>query len=151
MTFLRLFRKATRVTPIMLIFTACAMAEWKAANPEVAAAAKEPKIASVLEAVNAIDAALIADDHAHFILCWRRTLVVNNPQNGISIRGPTRNFRVHKLQQLCAVLRVRGDACDMVLLMGDERVVPKGNAPMAGKKSGGGLRMCGRWRVVIGC
>jgi hypothetical protein len=66
MTYLRLFRNATRMTPIVLIFTASAMAEWKAANSEVATAAKEPKIASVLEAVNEIDAALIRDDHAAF-------------------------------------------------------------------------------------
>jgi hypothetical protein len=50
MTYLCLFRNASRVTPIVLILTASAMAEWKAANSEVAAAAKEPKIASVLEA-----------------------------------------------------------------------------------------------------
>jgi hypothetical protein len=46
MTYLRLIRKVTRVTPIVLIFAASAMAEWKAANSELATAAKEPKIAS---------------------------------------------------------------------------------------------------------
>ena len=89
MTYLRLFRNATRVTPIVLIFTASAMAEWKAANSEVAAAAKEPKIASMLEAVNVIDAALIKDDHAAFAALLAKDLVVNNPQNSISIRGAT--------------------------------------------------------------
>ena len=29
MTYLRLFRNVTRMTPIVLIFTASAMAEWK--------------------------------------------------------------------------------------------------------------------------
>ena len=89
MTYLRLFRNATRMTPIVLIFTASAMAEWKAANSEVAAAAKEPKIASVLEAVNVIDEALIKDDHAAFAALLAKDLVVNNPQNSISIRGAT--------------------------------------------------------------
>jgi hypothetical protein len=87
MTYLRLFRNATRVTPIVLILTASAMAEWKAANSEVASAAKEPKIASVLEAVNVIDEALIKDDHAAFAALLAKNLVVNNPQNSILIRG----------------------------------------------------------------
>jgi hypothetical protein len=59
MRYSRPIRNASHATLIVLIFTASAMAEWKAANSEVAAAAKESKIASVLEAVNAIDAALI--------------------------------------------------------------------------------------------
>jgi hypothetical protein len=40
MTYPPLVRNATLVIPIVLIFAASAMAEWKAANPEVAAAAK---------------------------------------------------------------------------------------------------------------
>jgi hypothetical protein len=113
MTYLRLLRNAVRVTPIVLILTASAMAEWKAANSEFATAAKDPKIASVLEAVNVIDAALIKDDHAAFAALLAKDLVVNNPQNSISIRGGDRaekHFRADKLQQLCAVRRVRGDA-----------------------------------------
>jgi hypothetical protein len=137
MTYLRLFRKATRVAPIVLIFTACAMAEWKAANPEVAAAAKEPKIASVLEAVNAIDAALITDDHAAFAALLAKDLVVNNPQNGISIRGATGRRETSGLISYSSYVRsveYAGMLGDMVLLMGDERVVPKGDSPMAGKE-----------------
>src|ERR1035438_9773804 len=137
MTYLRLFRNATRVTPIVLIFTASAMAEWKAANSEVAAAAKEPKIDSVLEAVNVIDAALIKDDHAAFAALLAKDLVVNNPQNSISIRGAT--GRRNTSGQISYTSYVRsieyaGMLGEMVLLMGDERVVPKGNAPMAGKE-----------------
>jgi hypothetical protein len=93
MTYLRLLRNASRVAPIVLIFTASAMAEWKAANSDAAAAAKEPKIASVLEAVNVIDAALIKDDHAAFAALLAKDLVVNNPQNSVSIRGATGRSR----------------------------------------------------------
>ena len=112
MTYLRLFRNATRVTPIVLILTASAMAEWKAANSEVAAAAKEPKIASVLEAVNVIDEALIKDDHAAFAAagegpCCQQSTEQHLDQGG---DGAKKHFRVDKLQQLCAVRRVRGDA-----------------------------------------
>jgi hypothetical protein len=134
---LHVLRGAVRVTPIVLIFTACAMAEWKAANPEVAAAAKEPKIASVLEAVNAIDAALIKDDHAAFAALLAKDLVVNNPQNGISIRGATGRRETSGLISYSSYVRsveYAGMLGDMVLLMGDERVVPKGDSPMTGKE-----------------
>jgi hypothetical protein len=88
MTSGRLLSNAS-VALIVLILTTSAMAEWKAANSEVAAAAKEPKIASVLEAVNEIDTALIKDDHAAFGALLAKDLVANNPQNSISIRGAT--------------------------------------------------------------
>ena len=137
MTYLRLFRNATRMTPIVLMFTASAMAEWKAANSEVAAAAKEPKIASVLEAVNVIDEALIKDDHAAFAALLAKDLVVNNPQNSISIRGATGQRNTSGLISYSSYVRsveYAGMLGEMVLLMGDERVVPKGDSLMAGKE-----------------
>ena len=137
MTYLRLFRNATRVTPIVLILTASAMAEWKAANSEVASAAKEPKIASVLEAVNVIDEALIKDDHAAFAALLAKDLVVNNPQNSISIRGATGQRNTSGLISYSSYVRsveYAGMLGEMVLLMGDERVVPKGDSLMAGKE-----------------
>jgi hypothetical protein len=137
MTYLRFFSNAARVTSIVLIFTASAMAEWKAANSEVAAAAKEPKIASVLEAVSAIDAALISDDHAAFAALLANDLVVNNPQNSISIRGATGQRNTSGLISYSSYVRsveYAGMLGEMVLLMGDERVVPKGNSPMSGKE-----------------
>ena len=137
MTYLRLFRNATRVTPIVLILTASAMAEWKAANSEVAAAAKEPKIASVLEAVNVIDEALIKDNHAAFAALLAKNLVVNNPQNSILIRGATGQRNTSGLISYSSYVRsveYAGMLGEMVLLMGDERVVPKGDSLMAGKE-----------------
>jgi hypothetical protein len=137
MKYLRLLRGAVRVAPIVLIFTACAMGEWKAANPEAAAAAKDPKIASALEAVNAIDASLIKDDHAAFAALLAKDLVVNNPQNGISIRGATGRRGTSGLISYSSYVRsieYAGMLGDMVLLMGDERVVPKGDSPMTGKE-----------------
>ena len=137
MTSQRPFRNAARVAIIVLIFTASAMAEWKAANPEVAAAAKDPKIASVLEAVNVIDEALIKDDHAAFAALLAKDLVVNNPQNSISIRGATGQRNSSGLISYSSYVRsveYVGMLGEMVLLMGDERVVPKGDSPMAGKE-----------------
>jgi ketosteroid isomerase-like protein len=137
MTYLRLLRNASRVAPIVLIFTASAMAEWKAANSDAAAAAKEPKIASVLEAVNVIDAALIKDDHAAFAALLAKDLVVNNPQNSVSIRGATGRRNISGLISYSSYVRsieYAGMLGEMVLLMGDERVVPKGDSQMAGKE-----------------
>jgi ketosteroid isomerase-like protein len=126
-----------RLTPIVLMFTACAMAEWKPANSEVAAAAKEPKIASVLEAVNVIDAAVIKDDHAAFAALLAKDLVVNNPQNSISTSGATGRLNASGRISYSSYVRsveYAGMLGEMVLLMGDERVVPKGDSPMAGKE-----------------
>ena len=137
MTYLRVFRNATRVTAFVLIATTSALAEWKAANSEVAAAAEEPKIASVLEAVNAIDMALITDDHAAFAALLAKDLVVNNPQNSVSIRGATGQRNSSGLISYSRYVRSIEDAGmlgEMVLLMGEERVVPKGDSPMAGKE-----------------
>ena len=137
MTYLRQLRNASCVAPIVLISTASAMAEWKAANPEVAAAATEPKIASVLEAVNLIDAALIKDDHAAFAALLAKDLVVNNPQNSVSIRGATGRRNTAGLISYTSYVRsveYAGMLGEMVLLMGDERVVPKGDSQMAGKE-----------------
>jgi ketosteroid isomerase-like protein len=136
-TYLRWFSNAARVMPIVLIFTGSAMAEWKAANSEVAAAAKDPKISSVLEAVNRIDEALIKDDHAAFSALLAEDLVVNNPQNSISIRGATGRRNTSGLISYSSYVRsveYVGMLGEMVLLMGDERVVPKGDSPMAGKE-----------------
>jgi ketosteroid isomerase-like protein len=137
MSKIRLPRNVMRLMSIVLMFTGCAMAEWKAANEQVAAAAKEPRIVAVLEAVNAMDAALVKDDHAAFAAFLAKDLVVNNPQNGISISGATGRRNTAGLISYSSYVRsieYAGMRSEMVLLMGDERVVPKGDSPMAGKE-----------------
>ncbi len=133
----RLFRTLLCLISIELISVATAGAEWKPANDKVAAAAKDPEIAAVLEAVDRIDNALVADDRAAFASFLSPDLVVNNPQNGISIPGATLRRDAAGLISYSRYLRsieYAGKLGDMVLLMGDERVVPKGSAPMAGKE-----------------
>jgi hypothetical protein len=61
-----LFRIFSCLVSTGLIALGTAGAEWKAANNQVAAAATDPEIAAVLEAVNRIDSALVADDRAAF-------------------------------------------------------------------------------------
>jgi ketosteroid isomerase-like protein len=122
---------------IAQMFSGPAMAEWKAANEQVAAASKEVRIASVLEAVNAMDTALVKDDHAAFAALLANDLVVNNPQNGVSISGATGRRNTAGLISYSSYVRsleYAGMRGEMVLLMGDERVVPKGDSPLAGKE-----------------
>jgi ketosteroid isomerase-like protein len=134
---LRLSENMLRLAFIVLMFAGRALAEWKAANEQVAVAAKEPRIAAVLEAVKGMDAALVKDDHAAFAALLAKDLAVNNPQNAISINGATGNRNTAGLISYSSYVRsieyagIRGE---MVLLMGDERVVPKGDLPMAGKE-----------------
>jgi hypothetical protein len=128
-----------------------AAAEWKAANTQVAAAAKDVEIAAVLEAVNRIDNALITDDRAAFGSLLASDLVVNNPQNGISIPGATARRDAAGLITYSRYMRsieYAGKLGDMVLLMGDEMVVPKGSAPMTGKEVR--RRFTDIWKMVAG-
>lgn len=122
---------------VLMTLSAPAMAEWKAASEEVAAAAKDPRIAAALAAVDAADAALVKDDHAAFAALLAPNLVVNNPQNGVSVRGATGRRNTAGLISYSRYERsieYAGTLGDLVLLMGDERVVPKGDAPPAGQE-----------------
>src|SRR5262245_60838092 len=86
------------VFTLMLAFASPAAAEWRAGNPTVTAAAQDPRIAAVLATVNAIDAAVMSDDHAAFADALADDLAVNNPQNTIS--------RVEQTRQLNAAGRI---------------------------------------------
>lgn len=144
-------RTLLRTATLTLMLVGSATAEWKAANDQVATAAKDPQIAAVLEAVNRIDNALIVDDRAAFASLLAPDLVVNNPQNGISIPGATARRDAAGLITYSRYMRsieYAGKLGDMVLLMGDETVVPKGNAPMAGKEVR--RRFTDIWKLVAG-
>ncbi len=133
----RLLRTLLCLISIEMILICTAAAEWRAANDQVVAAAKNPEIGAVLEAVNRIDNALIVDDRAAFAGLLAPDLVVNNPQNGISIPGGTARRDAAGLISYSRYVRsieYAGKLGDMVLLMGDEQVIPKGRAPMAGKE-----------------
>ena len=63
--------------------------------------------------------------------------MVNNPQNSVSIRGATGQRNTSGLISYSRYVRsieYAGMLGEMVLLMGDERVVPKGESPMAGRE-----------------
>lgn len=129
-------RNVMRLAPIALMFTGSAMAEWRAANEQVATGSQRAQDRVRAKAVNRMDAALVKDDHAAFAALLAKDLVVNNPQNGISINGATGNRDTAGLISYSSYVRsieYAGMRDEMVLLMGDERVVPKGDSPMAGK------------------
>ena len=130
-----------------------ARAEWKAANEQVSAAAKNSEIAAVLEAVNRIDNALIVDDRSAFASLLASDLVVNNPQNGISIPGATARRDAEGLitySKYERSIEYAGKLGDMVMLMGDEKVVPKGVHRWLTKRSVDDSPIYGRWFRVAG-
>lgn len=118
----------------IVCFAPAALA-WKPATPAVAEAAKQPVIAAALTAVDAIDKALVTDDTAAFAASLASDLVVNNPQNAISEQGATVAMNLAGRIAYTSYERIiehAGLRGDMVLLMGEENVVPKAG-PMAGK------------------
>lgn len=109
---------------------------WKAANPEVQAAVLDEKIAAVMYAIEKVDAALIADEYAVFAAALAPELVVNNPVNIVAPSALVRQLNADgrisysQYERLIEHASLRGD---MVLLMGEETVVPKGQNPLAGQ------------------
>lgn len=112
-----------------LVLPAVASAAWKAGSPDVATAAKDPRIAGALAAVDSIDRAAVDGDQAGFARLLAADLAVNNPQNGVSVRGATAQrsaagqIRYRRYDRTVEYAGMRGD---MVLLMGEEAVVARG-------------------------
>jgi len=112
-----------------LLATANAHAEWRAANEAVAEAARDPSIAGALAQAARLDEALIRDDQAAFRDGLSADLVVNNPQNAISMPGDTARLQAEGRIRYDSYLRsieYAGRLGDLVLLMGEERVVRRG-------------------------
>jgi hypothetical protein len=140
-----------------------AWADWRPANPDVAAAAKDARIAAALNAVNAIDRAAVRDDHAAFAALLADDLAVNNPQNGVSVRGATaQRSAAGKISYVRydRIVEYAGLRDGMVLLMGEEIVQPRGdgNAPASEvhrrftdlwKPVGGSWRLTARQATII--
>lgn len=105
-----------------------AAAAWQSGNADVAAAAKDARIAGALAAVDEIDRAAVTDDHAAFASLLADDLAVNNPQNGVSVKGATgRRSAAGQISysRYDRVIEFAGLRGDMVLLMGEEIVLPK--------------------------
>jgi hypothetical protein len=110
-------------------FATPAAADWKAIDPDVVAATRDPQIAGALAAVNAIDHAAMSSDPAGFAAFLADDLAVNNPQNGVSIRGATaQRSAAGKISysHYDRVIDYAGLRAGMVVLMGEEIVTPLG-------------------------
>jgi hypothetical protein len=105
-----------------------AQAEWRPANEAVADAARDPLIAGALAQAARLDDALIADDHAAFADGLASDLVVNNPQNTISMPGDTARLNAAgriRYNSYVRTIEYAGRRGDLVVLMGEERVTRK--------------------------
>ncbi len=67
-----------------LLATAPASATWRAANAEVEAAARNPRIAAVLVATERMDRAIIERNAKDFSADFAEDAIVNNPFNRIA-------------------------------------------------------------------
>jgi len=109
---------------------------WKAAGAEVHEALRDARISAVMHAVEKVDAALIADEYAVFAAALAPELVGNNPGNIVAASAVVRQLNADgkisysQYERLIEHASLRGD---MVLLMGEEIVVPKGHNPLAGQ------------------
>lgn len=121
----------------ILIASSSAHAEWKAANPAVAEAARNPRIAAALEATVRMDRAILAHDREAFSASFSDDAVVNNPFNRIARKADAeRNFATglidySSLTRSIEYAAVRGE--HDVILMGEETLTPVGQARFAGE------------------
>lgn len=115
-----------------------ASASWRAANAEVEAAAKTPRVAAALAATERMDRAILARDKDAFSAVFAEDAVVNNPFNRIARRSDAeRNLEtglIHydSLERTIEYAAARGD--HDVVLMGVEVLTPVGKARFAGEK-----------------
>ena len=127
----------TFVGALMLI-SAPASAKWRAANPEVAAAARTPRIAAALAAADRMDRAILTRDAKEFSAVFAEDAVVNNPFNRIARKKDAeRNLATGlidytTLERSIEYAAMRGD--HDVVLMGEEVLTPTRKAKFAGEK-----------------
>ena len=125
-------RTALLLSLLLIAASTNARAEWRAANEAVAEAARDPLIAGALAQAARLDEALLTDDAAAFVDGLAADLVVNNPQNGVSMPGDTARLQAEgriRYDRYLRSIEYAGRLGDLVLLMGEERVVRRGAPP----------------------
>ncbi len=129
-----------------------AHADWKAANAQVAEAARNPRVAAVLAVVDRIDTAIIAGDKAGFISKFADDAIVNSPNNNVTTRdqaaaryqsGVLTYKYLHRSIEYAAPRRD-----DEVVLMGEETYEPPAGTPLEGKSVR--RRFTDLWRLTGG-
>ncbi len=122
---------------LMAVAAAPAAAAWTTRSDDVRAAAQEPRVAAVLAAMTRLDAALVAGDMATFAAVFPEDAVVNSPQNNVNRPAATKaRFGAGLIAYSSydrvidyAGVRPNGE----VIVMGEEILHPRDNAPNAGK------------------
>ncbi|MGF1550007.1 MAG: nuclear transport factor 2 family protein [Sphingomonadaceae bacterium] len=126
------------VAPVLILCAAVpARAEWPPANQAVAEAAKHPRVAAVLEAINRVDAAIVAGDKDGFMAVFADDTVVNSPFNVVATREVAERayasgaLTYEYLRRSIEYAAPRGE--DEVVLMGEETYAPPQGHPLGGK------------------
>ncbi|GGB73071.1 nuclear transport factor 2 family protein [Blastomonas aquatica] len=123
---------------VLAAVTVPASASWRAANAEVEAAAKTPRVAAALATTERMDQAILARDKDAFSAIFADDTVVNNPFNRIARKSDAvRNLETglidyETLERTIEYAAERGD--HDVVLMGVEVLTPVGKARFAGEK-----------------
>ena len=142
----------------LILIGAPASASWRAANAEVEAAARTPRIAAALAAADRLDRAILTRDAKEFSAMFADDAVVNNPFNRIARKKDAeRNFSTGlidytTLERTIEYAAARG-AHDVVL-MGEEVLTPVRKAKFAGEKirrrtTEVWTNASGQWRLAI--
>ena len=114
-----------------------APASWRAANAEVEAATRTPRIAAALAAADRMDRAILARDRNAFAAVFADDAVVNNPFNRIARKADAeRNLATGlidytSLERTIEYAATRGE--HDVVLMGEEALTPVRKAKFAGE------------------
>lgn len=139
----------------LLVTAAPAAAEWTPGNAEVSIAVQDSQIAAALSAVDGIDRAATGTDPAAFAAFLADDLAVNNPQNSVSVRGATAQRSAAgriSYVRYDRIIDYAGLRNGMVLLMGEEIVVPRdgtpGQAPVHRRFTDLWKQVGGRWLLT---
>jgi ketosteroid isomerase-like protein len=122
----------------LMLISGPASAKWHAANPDVEAAARTPRVAAALAAADRMDRAILSRDAKEFSAVFADDAVVNNPFNRIARKKDAeRNLATGlidytTLDRSIEYAAVRGE--HDVVLMGEEVLTPVGKAKFAGEK-----------------
>ena len=130
-------RAIAMLAPVIAFSDLSAHADWRAANPSVTQAARDPRVAGALAAVDAIDAAIVAGDKAGFVGPFADDAIVNSPFNNVTTRdqaaarfqtGALTSKYLHRSIEYAGPRRD-----DEVVLMGEEVYEPPMGHPFGGK------------------
>jgi ketosteroid isomerase-like protein len=131
-----------RLAPVLALASALAAAcpaaaDWRAANAQVEAAARDPDIAAVLAQTVRMDAAILARDTETFAGLFAADAVVNSPFNNVARPAEARARSASGLLHYRSLSRVIEYAARRangeVVLMGEETYVPRSPHPLADK------------------